>query len=392
MNRVAKYTITSYLVLVAFSSLLFPPMNIISVDNWLLPFALLAITYSYFKNRIFWLNFFLVVLIIASSLISNYINNGLAFDEVLWSVRWLKLITIGWASYYLFTKNWKLTEGLILSVFIGITLINALQLMGVATIVEFYAPKAEISDLINRSLIDGRLSGTFMNPNNNGFVFALFGIYFLVSAVRAKYILVSISGVLIILSQSRTAFLAFLFAVLVVSIFVLYRDNRRRLLYFIGGLCVFLMIAIQLNLKNLNSIFDGSAFRSNSITTRIEVIQKTIEVNEQYMYLGHGKINDIPKFLGYSIDNEYAYLYLEYGVLGLFFFLLLLVFLIILSIAQNKGHPASIGLILVMVFCGLTNLSFTNVEVGPVFAILFAGAFLLPVSVKNKTVQDQSKA
>lgn len=392
MNRIVSYIITLYVVIVAVSSLLLPPMNIISIDNWLLPFALLAIIYYYFKTRAFRINFLLIVLIIGSGIISNYINEGLTFNEILWSVRWLKLIIIGWASYYLYTNNRQFAESLILTVFIGVTFINALQLMGVHAIVDLYAPKAEISDLINRSLIDGRLSGTFMNPNNNGFVFALFGIYFLVFAVRAKYILVSISGVLIILSQSRSAFLAFLLTVLVVSIFVLYRDNRRRLLYFIGGLCVFFMIAIQLNLKNLNSIFDGSAFRSNSITTRIEVIQKTIEVNEQHMYLGHGKINDIPQFLGYSIDNEYAYLYLEYGVLGLFFFLLLLVFLIILSMAQNKGHPASIGLILVMVFCGLTNLSFTNVEVGPVFAILFAGAFLLPVSVKNNPVQNQSKA
>lgn len=392
MDRVVSYIITLYVVIVAVSSLLFPPMNIISIDNWLLPFALLAIIYYYFNNRTFGISLLLVGLIMGSCIISNYINNGLTFDEVLWSVRWLKLIIIGWTSYYLFTKNRKFTESLILIVFIGVTFINALQLIGVDAIVELYAPKADISDLITRSLIDGRLSGTFMNPNNNGFVFALFGVCFLVSEVRAKYILLSMSGILILLSQSRTVFLAFLFVVVLVILYVIYKRNRARLLYFLGGLCVFLMIAIQLNLKNLNSIFDGSAFRSNSITTRFEVIQKTIEINKQNIWLGHGKINDIPEFIGYSIDNEYAYLYLEYGVIGLSFYLLLIVFLFILSMVKNKGHPVSIGLLLIMLICGLTNLSFTNMEVGPAFAMLFAWTLLLPASENTKTIKDQSKA
>ena len=255
-----------------------------------------------------------------------------------------------------------------------------------------FASKAEISDLLTRSLIDGRLSGTFINPNNNGFVFALFGVYFLVSGERAKYILLSISGVLIVLSQSRTAFLAFLVVLVLVGLWLLSKHSRRRALYFLGGMCLFLMVAIQLNLKNLNSIFDGSAFRSNSITTRFEVIQKTIEVNEQNIWLGHGKINNIPDFLGYSIDNEYAYLYLEYGAIGIFFFLLLIGFLGILSMVQNKGHPVSIGLLLIMLVCGLTNLSFTNMEVGPVFALLFACALRLPGAENTNAIQNQSKA
>ena len=392
MDRVVTYIITLYVTIVVVSSLLFPPMNIISIDNWLLPFVLLAITFFYFKNRTFRISLLLVVLIMGSCIISNYINNGLAFDEVLWSVRWLKLFIIGWASYYLITKNRKYTESLILMVFIGLTFINALQLIGVDAIVELYASKAEISDLLTRSLIDGRLSGTFINPNNNGFVFALFGVYFLVSGERAKYILLSISGILIVLSQSRTAFLAFLVVLVLVGLWLLSKHSRRRALYFLGGMCLFLMVAIQLNLKNLNSIFDGSAFRSNSITTRFEVIQKTIEVNEQNIWLGHGKINNIPDFLGYSIDNEYAYLYLEYGAIGIFFFLLLIGFLGILSMVQNKGHPVSIGLLLIMLVCGLTNLSFTNMEVGPVFALLFACALRLPGAENTNAIQNQSKA
>ena len=100
---------------------------------------------------------------------------------------------------------------------------------------------------------------------------------------------------------------------------------------------------------------------------------------------------NIPEYLGYSIDNEYAFVYLEYGFVGIVALASLILLLIFLSVS-NRYRIGNLGLIMVMLICGLTNLSFTNLEIAPIFFILFAGTSTFFAYSKNPENEIQQQA
>ena len=138
-----------------------------------------------------------------------------------------------------------------------------------------------------------------------------------------------------------------------------------------------------MKLTNLSSLFNGTAYKSNSISTRFEAINAVLDVNTLTPLFGKGKLSNIPDLIGRSIDNEYIYLYLEYGLIGLLVLLITVLFLSIIALKINKYN---LGLLFIMIICGLTNLTFSNLEVSAIFILLFSASLL------NKSkVEDQQQ-
>jgi hypothetical protein len=388
MDRLIKYVLTTYVAVVILNALLLPPVNVISLDNLIFPLAGIAVVITFFRNKTFLISAAIIGALLTSNLLSNYINDGLTLTEIAWTTRWLKLFAIGWSTYYVFRNNRQFFDGVLLIGFLGMVVINALQLMGVSSIIQLYASRVEVGESLLNSLVDGRLFGTFINPNNNGLIMAMFGVYFFTSNFRWKLVLMSLAGGIVLMTQSRTVFLAFVSVIALSGMYFLFKSNKKKFLMFLGGMVVLLLVLVQLKFSNLSSIFNGSAFYSNSITTRYRVVEKTIEANDATPWLGQGKINSFPEFFGDSIDDEYAYVYLEYGLIGLLLLGVLVVFLSILSIRNNKVSLAALGLIILMLICGLTNLSFSNMEIGPTFAVLLVAAYALSFPEREQVIDQ----
>ena len=379
--------LTVYLAVTIISALLLPPLNLISFDNFLFPLAGIAVLQLSFRKQLFWISAAVIGMITLSSLLSNYVNNGLTANELIWSVRWVKLLTLGWTVHYVIKENGAFFKLFIVAGFLGMVIINALQLMEVESIIDLYAVKQDATFSLTKNLLDGRMYGTVLNPNNNGLLLSLFAVYFLMSDLKWRHIYLIISSLLILMTQSRTAFIALIVVVGMLLLFRLWKKNKKQLLIFILGAAVLLFALVQLKFNNLSSLFDGTAFHSNSLNKRFEVIHNVIELNRESMLLGQGKLSNIPELVEGSIDNEYIYVYLQYGALGLLSLFAILIFFIRLSLKRNI-NTGNLGFLVVMLICGLTNLSFSNLEIGAMFTILFVGLLTSNSLEKNKIVNE----
>lgn len=385
MNRAIKYSVILYVCILLINALLLPPINFISLDNFLFPVALISIFYSYAKERVFKWSFVLVIFTIIGCLYSNYSANGLSFGEFLWSIRVLKVFTVGWSVYYLTKEYPVIFNKMILISFILFALINALELIEWNVILNSYAPNQIVIDELKNSFFDGRIFGVFSNPNSNGLVLSLFGYYFLLSKEKYRYLLVMITFSLLLMTQSRTAFIAFGFALLLFLLFKIIEKGKVYGLVTLALGSILVLFIAKLKLTNLSSLFNGTAFKSNSVNTRFEIGNEVLRVNESNIVFGQGKITNIPRLVGGSIDNEFLYVYLEYGLYGIIASLLFIILISCFSFSiENK--KTTFGLILIMLICGLTNLSFSSLEVSGVFMVLFITSFA------NKKNVDEHKA
>jgi O-antigen ligase len=388
MKKWLTYLLFFYLTLVFIGSVLMPPVNFISLDNFLFPFAFLVVVYTYYKNKGFQLLFLSLSLLCGVMTISNASSNGLSIPEVFVVLRWFKILTVGFAAYHVYQERKLLTESLLTIGFLLVVLINSMQLLEVKFFVELYAPKQGLLDLLNTTLLDARVYGTMLNPNINGLCLVLFATYFIVSDIKWKYVYAVMAALLLIMTQSRTAFIALVLISLFVFSFYLVRRNRKILIALFGGFALILLLLLQFKFNNLTSLFDGTAFTSNSVTTRFEMIKNVLDVNQTNLLLGQGKVRDIPSLIGGSVDNEYAYVYLEYGLLGLVSIAVVIIALIWL-VVKKSTNKYTLGIIGVMMICGITNLSFSSLEIGPLFALLVGISFFSVFNNSRNSIENK---
>ncbi|HIP31256.1 MAG TPA: hypothetical protein EYG86_00695 [Crocinitomicaceae bacterium] len=373
MHKIWSIILSFYIGLVLINALILPPINFISIDNVIFPFAFIGTFFLFGKKQAFKWSFVIVILSVCSSLMSNYLADGVSIQELLWGIRILKTFTVGWSVFYLLSHHFELFNKLLFYCFIGFVSINALQLLEWNFILELYAPNQQMVDALNNSYLDGRIFGVTTNPNSNGLILALFGFYYFISNEKNKYILVAIAGLLVLMTQSRTAFIAFAIAMMALLLFKFLKKGKKYVFIFLTTSAITLLLIVNLKLNNLSSLFDGSAFQSHSLLNRFDVISQVLKVNESSFVFGQGKVNNMRELVGGSIDNEYAFVFLEYGLVGILILLITITFLIILASKKNFNKQA-IGLLLIMFVCGLTNLSFSSLEVSALFILLFVAA------------------
>ena len=383
MNKLIQISLVCYVSLVLINSLLLPPINFVSIDNLLFPLAFIAVVYLYFKDLAFKWSIVIASLSLITALTSNYFSGGISTQEILWTLRIVKLITVGWSVYYLVNNHMRIFKSLLFFSFIGFIIINALQLLEWNFILDLYSSNQSNIDALNNSYLDGRIFGVSTNPNSNALILALFGFYFFMSNESNKYYLMLLTVALLLMTQSRTVFIAFAVSLFAAFVIKFINKGRKQLLLFLVITTISFLFIFNLKLTNLSSLFNGTAYKSNSISTRFEAINAVLDVNTLTPLFGKGKLSNIPDLIGRSIDNEYIYLYLEYGLIGLLVLLITVLFLSIIALKINKYN---LGLLFIMIICGLTNLTFSNLEVSAIFILLFSASMLN----KNK-VEDQQQ-
>lgn len=351
-GKIGLVLLASFLVSVLLAHLVH--LELLSkLDDVLLIPSLLFITWEYNKNKTFIVFLILASSLIGTGLISDYLNAPLQISEVIWNIRWYKLLTVGWSVYYLSKWNVRAIEYGVFGLFMIHTGVCLFELIFPANF-----------------FIEQRVSGVFGNPNNTALCFLIIGAYF--TALKDKkyipWILVSI--IMIVATQSRTALITTFICLLLVPIVYKFKITWRR------GVVVLVILTLTLTaifqFKNSRSLLNGTAFQSNSFLTRVHVIESVQEINKDNWLMGQGKIANIPERYNFSIDNEMAYWFLEYGMVGVFLYLILIVTLFYLA---TKMRKESLIFVVIAVVCGMTNLVVKNMELGSVFFILFVASW-----------------
>ncbi|MCO5260284.1 MAG: O-antigen ligase family protein [Crocinitomicaceae bacterium] len=365
INNIKTGVLLIYLALVIVVDLLLPKLGFISLSNLLFPIVLIVLGHTYFKDKTFLLIGSLVILYCLFEVFVNFYNAPLTTNEISYVLRPLKLFAIGYSTYFLMQKYAPQIKNLLLFSFIGVAVIVALQLLGISSIIDWYVPQKEIADSLKFSLFDARVIGVFINPNNLG-LFALLSFVFVYkNDMNYKKELLLLLFLLMLFSQSRTVIIAFI--VIILLEFIRFKKVKINYWYLLAFFA--LIIGIGLSLPNTRSLFTGDAFHSNSFLKRFFVIDNVLQVNKESFVLGKGHINDIISLVGGSIDNEYAYIYLEYGIIGLILTLLGFAGLFI-GLYRKSANYITIYLFVILLIAGFTNLSFSNYEILP-FMIVF---------------------
>lgn len=385
LSQLITYINITYLILVFTLDLFFPHLNFVSLSNLLLPLVLIG-GISLFKNHknIVYITG-IIFLVILYELIVNTFITPLKSSEISYILRPLKILVIIYAVAQLNKNEAMIISFLIRFSFIGVVLISACQLMNLDFFINAFTSQKAVSDYTTFSLIDSRIPGVFLNPNNLGFYMSVYALFFYFSNHTYKWHFFLLACLLFVFSQSRTVLIA---AIIIAGIeflrVVIFSKNRKINYWLVTGL-VALVIAISFSLPNTRSLICGTAFQSSSFQKRIQIFKNVGEVNHDSFLLGKGHLNNIPNLIGGYIDSEYAYLFLEYGIIGL----LLVVgafTLILLNLWKKRSSYFYLYSFLLFMVIGFTNLSFSNYEILPYFIAL--GVFSIHETPKLEEKQQ----
>jgi O-antigen ligase len=256
--------------------------------------------------------------------------------------------------------------------------------MNVDFFINAYTSQQIATDYTTFSLIDSRVTGVFLNPNNLGFYMLAYALYFYFSNHTYKWYFFLLACVLFVFSQSRTVLIAAVIIAGIEFLRVVIFSKTRKINYWLVGGIVTIGIAISLALPNTRSLIKGTAFQSSSFQKRIQIFQNVGAINKDSFLIGQGHLTNIPQLIGGYIDSEYAYLYLEYGVFGLLLVLGVFTLTLFTLWKRNQSYFYLYSLVLFVVI-GFTNLSFSNYEIIPYFIVLGV------LSIKTSSILEETK-
>jgi len=142
---------------------------------------------------------------------------------------------------------------------------------------------------------------------------------------------------------------------------------------------------------NLMSIFNGSAFQSNSWTQRMEHYEILFKGGFNNMLLGHGIVLDPIASVGFYFDSEYLSIGYQYGLIGLFIWVVIIGLLLRVSRKVDRKSTFSWALVLFVFGIAATNFTFLNVECATLMMAL-VGAWLFLQSDDKFNDHPQEKA
>lgn len=326
---------------------------------------LLAITFLFYKTEIkFDLITKIVFLFIGVLFLANL--NGLDFRTSLLGNPWRHqglLLYLSCLILFLSAKNIYDKKYIELSIQIsGI-------LLGLITILEFIS----INNGINFPTYNGRVVATMGNPNFLGGYLALALIFILFQEFKNKYLKptwIFIISISIFITQSKSALIALVIALISYSIFKLKIKNYLK--FIISFLIIGLFIAFlnQSNLFQRESVWD----------TRTLIWEKGIDKISINPILGVGQDNFelvFPKELNFTVDNAHN-IFLETiissGFIGLILFLSILIvgfknkefkykLFLITFLTISFFNPLFIsGIVIFWIILGFSNNSSSNQE------------------------------
>lgn len=301
-------------------------------------------------------------------------------NDLLYLSKWSKYGVLSVLSFF-FLSNLKQKElSLIVSVFfLFVSLFSILIILNLWSTGEmlqyYFSPKksALLSNFYEPRVF--RLSGTMVNPNDHGVLFTLFAIVFLFHNTLKNYSYALLSIFLVLLSQSRTAFILLVMLLTFWSWETFVKKKNIR----IRGVVLKSIIAVSalvvglefFNLNYLMLVFDKDILKSNSIQYRINNFFEVFDSSSSSIYTGNGVISNQIEEFGRYLDSEITLLIAQFGLFGLFIWVLFSVLLTLLGVYTKRIHT-DLWLCMVVIFFGvsLTNLNFLHPQLAIVFFIL----------------------
>jgi hypothetical protein len=360
--------------------LFFPASFRFILDDLLFPFGLGFLILVFFRNPSWRWVILSFAAMSAWGAMSDILANGtIRVTPLGMLVRWLKwpiiCIVIAELSSLRIQKQYvTLGIRLLFTLLAGINIWMMLNLFGSGKwLSEIYTPKPDVMISNYYELGAFRLSGTMKNPNNNAILFGLFLLYFLYTNARKYWKYILLAFVMIFLTQSRTVLLIML---AILGLYVLHRNSRKTNMILIPAGVVALIAGLFLfQSRNLMSIFDGSAFLSNSWRMRVEHYELLFSSSISDTILGHGIILDPISTIGFYFDTEYLSIGYQYGFIGLLIWILAIA-AIFLKV-KKTDQKSTFGWAIVMLVFGVATTNFTllNVECATLMMALIGAWF-----------------
>lgn len=375
-----------YLLALLFSVLgltgeLFFPANVrFILDDLLFPFGLVYLALVFFKQPKWrWIILAFGALAVWGCVSDVLANGGLRITPIGMFLRWLKwpiiLISISDLGRIRWSKDH--VENAMRFVFLVLAGLNIFMILDPydwgQALSELYSPKSDVMLSNYHEFGAFRLAGTMLNPNNNAILFGFFFLYFLHTNARKYWKYILLAFVIIFLTQSRTVLLLVL---LIFAFYVVRNSSRRTNLILIPTAAISLTVGLfMVRSTNLMSIFNGTAFQSNSFTLRVEHYNVLFSSKMSELLFGHGIVLNPLESVGFYFDSEYLSIAYQYGFLGMLIWLIALGLLFWLIFKTNRKSTFSWSLLVFILGVAATNFTFLNTESATLMMIV-AGAWL----------------
>ena len=386
-ERILHFLALLFVVLSLFGELFFPASVRFIFDDLLFPIGLIFLVHAFFKRPKWrWVIGAFVAMCAWGALSDVLANGGIRTAPIGMLVRWLKWPIICVAVAELSELKIKESQVVLSIRFLflalaGINIFIMLNPMGLGREISvYYSPKLDVMLSNYNEFGAFRLSGTMKNPNNNAILFGLFLLYFLYTNARKYWKYILLAFVIIFLTQSRTVLLIVL---AIYGMYVLHGNSRKANMIMIPAVLVSLLAGVFLfRSSNIMSIFDGSAFKSNSWRIRIEHYELLLNSDAKDLIFGHGIILDPISTVGFYFDTEYLSIGYQYGLLGLLIWIVVIGSLLFLMRKANRKSTFGWAITILIFGVAATNFTFLNVECATLMMTL-VGAWLFHQS-KNK--------
>lgn len=356
---------------------LFPEYDLV-IENWLFPFGLMFSVIELSKRRVdLWLVAPVLLMFFWELACTTIVYGRTDSGDLMYLLRILKLPVVFTISASMLNVSRTNSVIVVRSVFYLLAAINlfiVLDPFGAGSELQMaYSMKS--ADLFSTFNEPGyfRLSGTFRNPNDNALLMGVFLLFFLALSFKEYWKEIVLATAIIFLTQSRTALIALLVCLSVAATVPAFRGSGKKMWVYISSILVILTFLVVAKPHNLYSLVNGDAFRSYSWNTRVVLFMEFWDSPSQMILTGYGLITDVRDYFGLYLDSEYSAVLYQFGVIGLFLWVLIWFGFIVRS-------EISFNLILLVVFVlviSITNYTVHNPLISPV---LF---FMLPFFIKR---------
>lgn len=391
------------LVVSLFGTLLLPSVELLKgfpkIELSDLTFPLLIVLTAFlFRQKFieFWSNYYKIVIafsiFILVVIISIFINGRyMEIRDWFEMLKYLKFIAylMMFPVYFSETLAFNILKPLFIGLF-AFNLLHYFNILDFNTVIEpFYTAKHHLDFFGLNSIglpATKRAMGTMGNPNNNGFMFLLFLIFFLPKQKKqvdkSKLLFSSLALIGIFMCQSRTVFLALLVVLLIY--FVINKSNKRRILYY-SILTVFTFTLFYL----LGNSYIGSLGNMTSLQSagigRLEQWIKILHEMPEYWIFGHGPNKEFFEANNIYAESEYFLLLFRYGIVGLAAYAFYIFLISKDSIRSLFKEYSLINLVLIAyLITAITNTPMHSVKLQFILSMLLGMGILLYNDRKKK--------
>lgn len=373
-----------------------PSLPYIRPEEFLLPF--LFVFLIPYRKEFFQSHYVKLILAFAVYvLITIFINfSTSSLSDYFESIKLIKFAVF----FFFFQKflpviNWKNCLKFILLFLFAFNILHYFNLFHFNEwVMPFYADEIQLKYFGLNSLLQPdtkRLLGTMGNPNNNGLLFAtLFFVFLLMFEKQSEFIYTLICTLGILTSQSRSVFVIWVVAVLIY--WVIKRNEFRKYLWKIMILAFISALFLFEGTKSsqyITSVASPQKIESSqSFKGRVDAWRSMIDLYKMKPIFGHGPSKQFIYANNFYPEDEYLFFAFRYGIVGLLFYLLLLIYPLY-SIYKSKMYMNKLisffGIIL-FAAAAITNTPLSEPRLLIMFAFIIS---LPPVSLNEKTLIDR---